>query len=116
MNYYYFLLVITFLILAKQSQMLLKIKESYLSTKSIYQLYLFSTFIGYILIAISVFKNFQWFYAILIIIGGFTILPFVASILMPIRINKLLESDARLLYLPILLSITASILLLINLM
>lgn len=112
MNYYYILLTIAFFILAKQSQLILKIKESYLSSKNIYQYYLISMFLGYIILFISVFKNFYWIYAILIIVGGFTVLPFLIGLIIPNKLNKLFE----IITIPVIISIITSILLLMNLL
>lgn len=117
MNYYYYLLLcIAFFTFAKQSQILLKIKDSYLSTKGIYKYYLVSIFIGYVILFISVFSYFRWFYALLIIVAGFTILPFIISLFIPIRINKLLESDIRYIYFFMIISVIISILLFLHLL
>ncbi len=116
MNYYYILLAITFFVLAKQSQLILKIKDSYLSSKSIYQYYLISMFIGYIALFFSLFKNFYWIHAILIIIGGFTVLPFLIGFIIPNKLNKLLETNINFLTIPVILSVISSVLLVMNLL
>lgn len=116
MNYYYILLVLAFSILAKQSQILLKIKESYLSQTRVYQSLLLSIGIGYIILFVSVFNFFSWIYAILIIITGFTIIPFLVELVfIPKQFNKLIESNIKNLIILIIISIIISALLLFHL-
>ena len=116
MNYYYALLTITFFIIAKQSEIGLKLKDSYLSTSIFYIFFTISLLIGYIVLSISLFKNFYWIYAILVFIGGFTVVPFFLDFLIPNKLNKLLMTNIIPFSILVILSVICSILLVINLL
>ncbi len=117
MNYDYLLFTVGFIIVALQSRILLKTRETYLSETIFYKFYSLSNIIGFIVLLINVFTQFHWLHSIIIIIVGFTILPLILGLAYAFIVPPTILRFIKGIQMPLIfvLSIITYILLIINL-
>lgn len=103
---FYILAPYSFYILIKQVQLFKNYKRSYVSKEWFFNIYIFSIMYGYIILLISLFKYFYWLYALLIFIGGLTLISFITSLIietalaffLKVNLNEYLEEEEELIY------------------